>query len=127
MIIPNKLRKLRMLKEYSQEAVAEELGVSQKTYSNMENGKTQITLQTLKKLADLYDFPFKQLISSDLLNIHDYISLDDNILKGDFLHHHLNAEYVESLKQQILDLRERVNDLKDLIAEKDAKIKLNLC
>ena len=75
MIIPNKLRKLRMLKEYSQEAVADELGVCQKTYSNMENGKTQITLQTLKKIAELFEIDFNDLISSNslmhvLINVH---------------------------------------------------------
>lgn len=44
-----KLRKLRMEKGYSQEYLAEVLEVSQKTYSNMENNKSSISIETLKK------------------------------------------------------------------------------
>jgi len=49
MVISNKLRKLRMEKGYSQEYLAEVLAVSQKTYSNMENNKSSISIKTLKK------------------------------------------------------------------------------
>ncbi len=44
-----KLRKLRMEKGYKQEYLAEVLEISQKTYSNMENDKSSISIDTLKK------------------------------------------------------------------------------
>ncbi len=47
--IGNKLRQLRINKGYSQEYMAEILAVSQKTYSNMENDKTSISIEALKK------------------------------------------------------------------------------
>lgn len=48
--IGNKLRQLRINKGYSQEYMAEILAVSQKTYSNMENDKSSISIEALKKL-----------------------------------------------------------------------------
>ena len=51
-----KLRKLRMQNGYSQEYLAEVLEVSQKTYSNMENDKSSISIDTLKKIAQEYVF-----------------------------------------------------------------------
>lgn len=50
MSIGGKLRKLRQNKGYSQEYMAETLNISQKTYSNMENEKASISVETLKLL-----------------------------------------------------------------------------
>jgi transcriptional regulator with XRE-family HTH domain len=61
--IGNKLRQLRMNKVYSQEYVAEMLAVSQKTYSNMENDKTSISTEVLKKIAEEYKVDMIELLS----------------------------------------------------------------
>lgn len=49
--IGNRLKELRINKGYKQEYLAEILAVSQKTYSNMENDKSTISIDTLKKIA----------------------------------------------------------------------------
>ena len=50
----NKLRKLRLEKGLTQENVALELGITQKAYSDIENGKTYLKKDFLLKLASLY-------------------------------------------------------------------------
>lgn len=50
--IGNRLRKYRNIKGYSQEYMAEVLHISQKTYSNMENDKTKISIDVMELLAD---------------------------------------------------------------------------
>jgi transcriptional regulator with XRE-family HTH domain len=52
MTIGNKIRSLRLEKGYSQEYLAEVLEVSQKTYSNIENDKSSIKIDTLIKIAE---------------------------------------------------------------------------
>ncbi|MFD0835225.1 helix-turn-helix transcriptional regulator [Mariniflexile aquimaris] len=52
---PNKLRSLRLQKYFSQEYVAFELGISQKSYSDIENGKTELKHSTILSLARILD------------------------------------------------------------------------
>jgi transcriptional regulator with XRE-family HTH domain len=54
MKISNYTRKYRIDNRYSQEYVADVLGVSQKTYSNMENNRSNIRFETVKKLIKFY-------------------------------------------------------------------------
>lgn len=51
----NKIRRIRLKKEYSQGYVAYILGISQKSYSNIENGNTLLHQRHLEKLCQLYD------------------------------------------------------------------------
>lgn len=50
-----KIKKIRIEKNYSQEYVAFELGISQKSYSDLENGKTYLKQEYLEKLCGLYN------------------------------------------------------------------------
>lgn len=54
------LRKARQKLGYSQEYIAIELGISQKAYSNLENGKTKLRGDTLLKLSEIFNvMPFE--------------------------------------------------------------------
>jgi transcriptional regulator with XRE-family HTH domain len=55
MIAAQHIKDLRLEKNYTQAHLAHELGISQKTYSNLECGKTKITVDNLFALAKLYD------------------------------------------------------------------------
>ena len=48
-----KLRKLRQEKGLSQENIACELGISQKAYSKIENGKTSLSHEKLLKISKI--------------------------------------------------------------------------
>jgi len=50
-MILKKIRIVRLEKEYSQENMAELLGISQCAYSNLENGKTKLGLKCLRKIS----------------------------------------------------------------------------
>jgi transcriptional regulator with XRE-family HTH domain len=51
----NKLRELRLKKGFSQENIAFELGISQKAYSKIENGKVCINNEKLVKIAEILE------------------------------------------------------------------------
>ena len=53
----NNLRKIRREKDLTQEYMAFELGISQKAYSDIENGKTKINQQYLEKIASILKVP----------------------------------------------------------------------
>lgn len=49
----NKIRLLRLEKGLSQENIALELGISQKSYSNIENGKTKLDFEKIVQLGKI--------------------------------------------------------------------------
>lgn len=59
-----KLQKLRKEKGMSQEALADELGVSRQAVSKWENGKKLPTLSHLVFLAELYECSLDELVMS---------------------------------------------------------------
>jgi transcriptional regulator with XRE-family HTH domain len=53
--IGNRIKKLRMLKGWTQEYVADYLCISQPTYARIENGKNKTWLNHIDKLCKLYN------------------------------------------------------------------------
>jgi transcriptional regulator with XRE-family HTH domain len=114
--IGDKLRKLRMEKGYKQEYLAEILEISQKTYSNMENDKSSISIDTLKKIAEEYKIDLIELLSDDKVVVQHNNSHDTSTFNGIFINH-LSEELLNQMK-------ERIEDLKKMIEEKDKRIEI---
>lgn len=66
------LRKVRREKDFSQEYMAEKLEITQKAYSDIENGKTALKNDIVVKLANILDLSPDDLctISNSCGNIH---------------------------------------------------------
>ncbi len=109
-----KLRKLRMQKNYSQEYMAEVLEISQKTYSNMENDKSTISIDTLHKLAQELGVDVIELLSDSKIVVQNNSSNDTSTFNG-FVVNHLSDELLTQFK-------ERIDDLKKLLEEKENQI-----
>jgi transcriptional regulator with XRE-family HTH domain len=58
-----KLRLLREFRNYSQEYIAEKLGITQNAYSRIENNQTKLTTERLEKLAIILNVPPQELLS----------------------------------------------------------------
>ena len=58
-----KLRLLREYRNYSQEYIAEKLGITQNAYSRIENNQTRLTADRLEKLAIILDISPLELLS----------------------------------------------------------------
>src|SRR5215831_18045164 len=60
------------LKNYTQDYVAGQLRVSIPTYSNIETGKTEVTLSRLQQIAKVFEVDYQQILNlnrSEMLNI----------------------------------------------------------
>lgn len=55
MIFSERLKTLRKEKKLTQKELAEQIGISQKSYSHWESGKNEPSLENLIKLADLLE------------------------------------------------------------------------
>ena len=56
-----KLRQLRAVHNYTQEHLAEELGIRQNTYSLLETGTTEPTEERLAQIAEVYDMSLEEM------------------------------------------------------------------
>jgi len=65
MIIANKIRNMRIFRNYSQDYLAAKLKVSQNAYSKIELGRTKVTVEKLLTIADVLETDACDLISED--------------------------------------------------------------
>ncbi|MBQ3944289.1 MAG: helix-turn-helix transcriptional regulator [Alphaproteobacteria bacterium] len=56
------LTEFRKKNQYTQEALAQEIGVSEKTISSWETGRTQPDVESLKTLSALYGISIEELV-----------------------------------------------------------------
>lgn len=112
--IGNKLRQLRMNNGRSQEYMADLLDVSQKTYSNIENDKSSISIEVLKKIAAEYKVDMLELLYDGKVVVQHNSFTDTSSMQG-IIYNHAQDELIQQLK-------ERVEDLKNNLAEKEKKI-----
>ena len=58
-----KLRKIRRYNDFTQERLAELLGISVEFVSNMERGVNAPSFETIEKIAEVFNLPFNELFS----------------------------------------------------------------
>jgi transcriptional regulator with XRE-family HTH domain len=63
--IKNKIKSIRELKNYTQEYMADQLGVSQAGYSKIEKGKTILSYAKLVEIARILEVSVEDVISFD--------------------------------------------------------------
>jgi transcriptional regulator with XRE-family HTH domain len=59
------IRQYRELRNYSQDYVARQMGISQNAYSKIENGITQLTVNHIKQLAKILEVSLTDLLKDD--------------------------------------------------------------
>ncbi len=63
--IGQKIKKLREIKGYKQEYMAEKLDISQQSYSNIESGKIDVPFSKIENIAEIFGMRIEDLISFD--------------------------------------------------------------
>jgi transcriptional regulator with XRE-family HTH domain len=63
MKINEKIRLMRQLKEFSQEEMAEKLGLSLNGYANIERGETDVQMSRLQQIAQIFDMDLLELFN----------------------------------------------------------------
>ena len=108
--IAQNIRKIRDIRGFTQEFVAEKLELSQSAYSKIEQGKIFLTEEVKEKIAKTLGVSKKLLESYNDNMIFNYCNQSGNV--GD--HHTYNHNPIEKLETVYAQL----------LAEKDARIKM---
>ncbi|RKR08841.1 DNA-binding XRE family transcriptional regulator [Flavobacterium sp. 90] len=118
-MIGEKIRKIRIIRGYSQEYIADLLEISQSAYSDIERGKTKINLERLRKVALIFELDVNYIIDfseSQFLTRTTEISskeMDSNekriIIESFNLERELYKEQIANLKNEIAYLRSKLD------------------
>ena len=111
-----KIRGLRLARNLTQVQMANLLGVCEKTYSNMENGKSAISANQLFKLEDIFEVP-----QAELLEIPEN-SIQNQEQQNNIHHHHYYGEdtlpmQINQLQQEKEQMQARYEALEALIEQ----------
>lgn len=124
----SKLKIFRELNNFTQKYVAEEiLGISQNTYSRLEQNPSKITKEQAEKLAELYNITIEQLLSNDT----PIVSFHNNTIDKAFIQNYYETQkelidavikekdvQIEFLKSELENARKDLSNLMAKIADK---------
>jgi len=110
-----KIKRIREGRKFSQEDVANKLGISQNAYSKLENNQSRITVDRLKQLADVFEVPEHELLNSDtnVFNFTNNKTANANAVYEASIE--LYQETITHLKAEIATNREEKKRLLDMI------------
>src|SRR5690554_774112 len=61
-----KIKNIRELKDFTQEYMAEQLGITQAAYSKIETGQTKLTPNKILDIAEIFDMDASDLMAYDM-------------------------------------------------------------
>ncbi len=125
MKINEKIRFMRQLKEFSQEDMAERLGLSLNGYANIERGDTDVQISRLEQIAEILSVDLLELLSFGEKTVACLIGNNNN----QFSHVEQSvsdakqAQFeIEKLQLIIEQQRMEIAYLKEIIALKNQKV-----
>ncbi|MCH5687928.1 helix-turn-helix transcriptional regulator [Niabella sp. W65] len=105
--VSENLRVLRMLRGIKVESVAKGIGITKSSYSNIETGKTEITLSRLQDIADYFQIDYNVILHGHLDNYQsltvgrsDELIIDSKLLQNIVNVHSSIVELVERITQK---------------------------
>jgi len=114
--VEENIRKIRELKNYTQEYMAERLGITQAAYSKIENSDTKLSYSKVESIAKILEVEIQELIAFDSQK---YFNSFNNV-KGSnngSINISMNLDDLKSLYE------DKINLLEKLLYEKEEELK----
>lgn len=121
MAFSNRLKLYRTNMGLKQEELAKNIGVSQKTISSWEVGRSEPTMKEVAKLCKIFDCTVEDLTDTRVRKVGE-ISIDDIMYKIDKLDKDdlQKIDYHIKARMELLVERERIQNEKDILMERMA-------
>lgn len=108
--ISHNIRKLREIKNYSQDYISKKLGLSVRAYSKIENGESKLSVGRLIEIATILDVKPEDILNFDEKIIIDSIRNSETALSKRILKDTNSYEkYIKHLEDEISFLREKIS------------------
>ncbi|ABQ07216.1 MULTISPECIES: helix-turn-helix transcriptional regulator [Flavobacterium] len=107
--IKSKIKSIRELKNYTQEYMADQLGVTQAGYSKIEKGKTILSYVKLVEIAKILEVSVEDIISFDSQRyFNNFNTVKGNSNNGNILINSNNGEALKELYEDKIKLLEKL-------------------
>jgi transcriptional regulator with XRE-family HTH domain len=129
--ISDRLKKIRLEKNVSQDFLAKKLGFTQKAYSKIENNETKLNVDVLQRVSEILEVPIESFFNNSqqpVLNDFSNRTGGDNVIYKNNSTEKIEDLYKELLKskddvikskiQEIDSLKIVIKKLEDLIGKK---------
>lgn len=107
---PNRIRELRLARDWSQQTLADLVGVSKVTISDLERGKMALTVDYMRRVAAALTTSGGRVTPAELLTIEDnpYLPRDD-----------VEREVIEHFRQADTAQREMIRRVAEVAGSRD--------
>ena len=119
MKISERIKSIRVSKQFSQDYMANELGISQRAYSKIENDEIKLDLEKLQKIAEIFEMEAGEILSNQTnqANTFSYNKSITNAVVNNY-----NKKQDELQNEIINILKSEISSLKTILKEKDQQI-----
>lgn len=123
----DRLKKIRLEKNFSQDYLAKKLGLSQKAYSKIENNESKLSVENLQRISEILNVPVEQFFSTNnqpVLNDFSNRTGGDNVIYKNFNEDKIDELYTSLIKAKDELLKAKDNEiatLKNLIEKRQNK------
>ena len=124
MELPEKIKIIRSYKNWTQEDIAEKLGISTNSYAKIERGETDVNFSRLQQIANVMEIELPHLLGLNEKNVFN-ITYDNNnscqinssSTEQIELKHELEKAnlIIEQQKKEIDYLKQQLNDFRNLM------------
>ena len=122
MNIGETIRKHRKEKDMKAEEIYHKVGISQSTYSKIENNKYKMDINTLKDIATVLEVDIAKLIGEDKISINHTNSDNASGGSGIVVTNNHSEKLIDSLESQIELLKEQNELFRETIKTQKAEI-----
>lgn len=105
MLIGDKIKSIRELKNFTQEYMAYQLGMTQAGYSKIEKGKTRVNVEKLQKLSVILDLPVEAIINFESEH---YLNQKESLEKENFMNSDTSFALMKRLYEDKISLLEKL-------------------
>lgn len=103
-IVASKIKDFRKGKGFTSEYVADKLGVSKGSYSNLENGKIEITITKLELISKVFNHPIENFLPTGQTVNQISHGTGSNIGKIDTQNNYSESNLMEVMRETISKL-----------------------
>lgn len=109
-----KIKQIRELKNFTQEYVAQQLGLSTRAYSKIETGETQLTINRLNEISAIFGVPPMEVLGFDDKQVFNNCKQDGYI---GINHINMPEKLIQQYEETIQALKEQIAVLKLLMGK----------
>lgn len=113
MILGHKIKKLRELKDLTQEYMAQELGLNQSAYSKIESGASDVSYSKLEKIATVLGLKLEDILSFNEQMVFNV--MNNQTGNGLVINNSISENEKGLYVSQISSLKEEVAHLKKIL------------